>query len=327
MIALIQNEMLKIFRRRRFRVVLLILVAVTGLSVFGRWKSAQRDARSEGSRDWRIGVQRRVVDIQNRLRKNDIPDPYARRMRSEVARLQYSLDHGLNPDALNGPALARALLVAYSFLFFPMLVVLFAADLVSAEVSEGTFKLLLTRPVRRWKILASKLSALCACVTLLFGAFWIVAWLISGIAFGLRGFGMPVLTGFRYVGGEIDLTGLRQVPLWQDAWRATGLAWFAAIVVGCLSLLCSIIFRSAAAAIGTMLASLIAGTILPQVASAWDFARYFFVTNLPLAEYYSGSAPPLRGMTLASSAVNLALWGVAALAAAFWILTRRDVVA
>ena len=208
-----------------------------------------------------------------------------------------------------------------------MLVVLFAADLVSAEVSEGTFKLLLTRPVRRWKILASKLAALCACVTLLLAAFWVVAWPIAGIAFGLKGFGMPVLTGFRYVSGELDLTGLRQIPLWQDAWRATGLAWFAALVVGCLSLLCSVLFRSAAAAIGTMLACLIAGTILPRLASAWDFARYFFVTNLPLADYYSGSAPPLAGMTLASSAINLALWALAALVAAFWILTRRDVVA
>ena len=38
---------------------------------------------------------------------------------------------------------------------------------------------------------------------------------------------------------------------------------------------------------------LIAGTILPRLASQWEAQRFLFVTCLPLPDYYSGSPPPI----------------------------------
>jgi len=49
---------------------------------------------------------------------------------------------------------------------------------------------------------------------------------------------------------------------------------------------------------GTMLAALIAGTILPRLASSWEAQKFLFVTNLPLPDYYSGSPPPIPGLTV-----------------------------
>ena len=40
------------------------------------------------------------------------------------------------------------------------------------------------------------------------------------------------------------------------------------------------------------------GTILSRVASDWDFAKWFFVTNLPLPDFYAGMPTPFAGMTL-----------------------------
>ncbi|HWC64459.1 MAG TPA: ABC transporter permease, partial [Thermoanaerobaculia bacterium] len=40
---------------------------------------------------------------------------------------------------------------------------------------------------------------------------------------------------------------------------------------------------------------------------------------------FSGTPPPISGMTLAFSVENLALWGIAALVAAFVVFVRRDV--
>ncbi|HKB71001.1 MAG TPA: ABC transporter permease [Thermoanaerobaculia bacterium] len=323
--VLTENEMLKIFRRKRFRVVVLILVCLTAMFAYGNWRSRRSAESRQGPRDWRAETQRRIVEMQNRLRSRQLPDSYRRWMTYETTRLQYSLDHGFDPNALTGPFFSRHFIVASSFLLLPLLVTLFASDLVSSELSEGTIKVLLTRPVRREKILASKTLALLACVTLTVALAAAVSYLFGGIAFGFRGWGAPTLTGFRPSAAGLDVSAVRQVPLWHDALRVYGLGWFAAIVVGAIALLLSILFRTTAAAMGTMLAVLIAGTILPRFATGWDFAKYLFPTNLPLPDYYSGTPPPIPGMTLAFSVENLALWGAAALVGAFIVFTRRDV--
>jgi len=51
------------------------------------------------------------------------------------------------------------------------------------------------------------------------------------------------------------------------------------------------------------------------------------VTNLPLPDYYSGSPPPIPGITLTFSVVVLTAWAAAALAVAFGVFLRRDVLA
>jgi ABC-2 type transport system permease protein len=136
-----------------------------------------------------------------------------------------------------------------------------------------------------------------------------------------------VLTGFRASGDTFDPSTVRSIVLWKDAILAYGLAWFAAISVGSIALLTSVLLRSTAAAMGTMLAALIAGTILPRLASSWEAQKYLFVTNLPLPDYYSGSPPPIPGLTVGFAVAVLAAWAAAALAAAFWVFVRRDVLA
>ena len=67
----------------------------------------------------------------------------------ELARLQYHLDRDINPDAISGPLFARGFANASSYLLLPLLAIVFASDIVSAEFQQGTIKLLLTRPVGR----------------------------------------------------------------------------------------------------------------------------------------------------------------------------------
>ena len=121
----------------------------------------------------------------------------------------------------------------------------------------------------------------------------IVAYLFGALAYGFSGWEAPVLTGFRVGGDVFDPSSVRAVPLWQDTILVYGLAWFATLCVGATALLTSVLLRSTTASMGTMLAALIAGTILPRLASQWEAQKYLFVTNLPLPDYYSGSPPPI----------------------------------
>ena len=136
-----------------------------------------------------------------------------------------------------------------------------------------------------------------------------------------------MLTGFRVGGDTFDPSTVRALALWKDAILVYGLAWFAALCVGAIALLTSVLLRSTAASMGTMLAALIAGTILPRLASQWEAQKYLFVTNLPLPDYYSGSPPPIPGLTVDLAAVVLAAGPLAAIVAAFAVFVRRDVLA
>ena len=142
-------------------------------------------------------TQERMARMQNWLRDGRMPDSSRRWARFEVARLQYHLDRGINPDAVSGPLFARGFANASSYLLLPLLAIVFASDIVSAEFAQGTIKLLLTRPVGRAWVLASKLAALMLSITLTVLLGGIVAYAFGGLAYGYGGWGAPVLTGFR----------------------------------------------------------------------------------------------------------------------------------
>lgn len=321
-LPLVENEVLKLFKRRRFRLAVLILVGLIGLIVYG-----QSRMRDRVRKDWRIRTQERVAGMQSFLRSGRAPATAQRWTRFEIARLQYHLDRNMDPEAISGPLFVRGFANGASRLFFPLLAILFAADIVSSEFSQGTIKLLLTRPVRRRSVLASKLVALGIAITLVLLCGAAVAYAFGGLAYGWRGWGTPLLTGFRASGDALDTAAVRMVPLWKDAVVVYGLAWFATLSVGALAFLTSVVLRSTAAAMGTMFAALIAGAILPLFAPSWETQKYLFVTSLPVPDYYSGAPPPIAGITVGFSVAVLAVWAAAALAVAFAVFARRDVLA
>jgi len=332
MLGLVENEALKILRRKRFRIILIVLAALLCVVVFAQNRQQQQQRRDHPERDWRAQVEKRASDLERQMnQRRGIPEQWKRWMRYESGRLRYYLSRNLNPNELTGPIFTRAFAGVGSVLLIPLLVAVFGADLVSSEFAEGTITLLLTRPVARWKVLLSKVVAMILFTTLTLLAAFFLAWGISGVAFGWSGWEAPILTGFRLGGASpaagFDLSGVRIVFLWQDTFAAWGLAWFSALAVGSITLLLSVVFRSAAAAMGTMMATLVGGTILSRVASDWDGAKWFFVTNLPLPDYYAGLPTPFEGMTLTFSALVLLAWALAALTAAFVLFTRRDVTA
>jgi ABC-2 type transport system permease protein len=321
LIPLIQNETLKILRRRRFMIVISILIAIMSVVSYSQY----RTLKASRNANWRADLQERVARMENALRRGRINESWARSMRYEIRRLQFYLDRDINPEQPTSPLVVRTFANAAGFLLLPLLIGVLGSDIVSAENAEGTDKLLLTRPIRRWKILTSKLLTLWmfATITLLSGA--IISFVLTAPFIPPRGWDAPMFNGFQLTSDRLKVDAIRELPLWKDALIAYGLEWYALVTVAAIALLLSVIFKSSAASIGTMLASLIGGTILTRISPDWTAGKYLFVSALPLADYYSGQAPPYEGMTMTFCIVLLAGWAVAALAAAFVIFVRKDV--
>ncbi len=320
-VPLIQNETLKVLRRRRFAVVVGILFAILAMVTYSQY----RQLKFRANRNWRAEIQQRVASFQNTLRRGRINETWARSLRAEINRLQFYLDHDIEPDRPTAPLFVRSFANVAGFLLLPLLIAVLGSDIVSAESAEGTDKLLLTRPVRRWKILASKLVTLWifATLTLLCGA--ILSYVIAAPVLPRAGWTAPTFTGFQVARGAFRLDAVRELPLWRDTLIAYGLEWYALIAVATIALMLSVLFRSSAAAIGTMLAALVGGTILTRISPDWTTGKYLFVSALPLADYYTGQPPPYEEMTMTFCIALLAVWAVGALIVSFAIYTRRDV--
>jgi ABC-2 type transport system permease protein len=321
MLNLIENETLKLLRRRRFLIVVAILFVIMTLVSYSQYRQL-RQSRNE---NWRAELQERIARYENRLRRGRMNETWARSMRAEMRRLQFYLDRGINPEAPTAPLVVRTFANAAGFLLLPLLISVLGADIVSAENAEGTDKLLLTRPVRRWKILLSKLLTLWmfATITLLTGG--ALAYLVTAPVLPAAGWDAPMFNGFQFGGDAFRIEGVRELPLWKDALIAYGLEWYALLAVGSIALLLSVVFKSSAASIGTMLASLIGGTILTRISPDWTAGKYLFVSALPLADYYTGQLPPYEGMTMSFCIGLLGAWAVIAIAIAFVIYMRKDV--
>jgi ABC-2 type transport system permease protein len=324
MLNLVQNETIKVWKKRRFAVIVLILLILIPVFVYAQMKIAQ-NAAEKFKGDWRAELQTQITDNTRALGSDRIPEEWKKWRRALVQQLQYYLDHDINPRTPNAVTFTRNFMDNAITMFIPLMVLAIASDLVSAERSSGTIKMLLTRPVRRWRILLSKLVTLTLYVSLIIVATVVLCYVISGLVFGYRGWGEPVFVGFQVSGANVNTSAVHAIPQAVYVLMQAGLAWFASMAVAILALMVSVLVRSTAASFVTMMAAIIAGAILTNMASSWHSAKYLFNVNLELTTYLQGTPPPIEGMTLGFSLAVLAVWAAAGLAVSFGVFTKQDI--
>lgn len=322
---LVKNETIKILRKKRFLVIVLVLLVLIPVFVYAQLQTARERVKQFGTEDWRVVVQQQIYDMTNRLGSARVPEEWKRTYRVQIQQLQHYLDHGINPASPDGVTFTRQFLGQSAAMFVPLLVLAVASDLVSGERSAGTIKLLLTRPVPRWKILLGKWLALALFVSLIIGTSVLLCYLIAGAVFGYGGWDLPVFTGFALDGTEVDMSRVHAVSQGQYIWMQAGLVWYSAMCVACLAFLVSVLVRSTAASIVIMMAAVTAGMILVNMAESWESAKYLFVLNLDLPRYLAGSIPPVEGMTLPFSMGVLGVWAALALIISFIVFSKQDI--
>lgn len=323
-VPLIKNETIKMIKKKRFYVILLVLIVLVPMFAYAQAKIAE-NKRDKFEGDWRRELQQAITDNQNSLGSDRVPEEWKKYRRIYVQQMKYYLDNDVNPNEPSGVTFTREFLDNASALFIPLLIMGIASDIVSAERTSGAIKMLLTRPVRRWKVLLSKLITLIMFVSLIVLSTFIICYLIAGLFFGYSGFNVPVFTGFQLNGDDVDISNVHAVPQWLYVFMQCGLIWFVSVIVALLAFMVSVLVRSTAASIVVMMATLIAGSILTNMASAWTSAKYLFMVNLNLTNYLEGTPSPIEGMTLGFSLIVLAIWGMISLIVSFTVFTKQDI--
>lgn len=332
MYRLVQNEVVKMIKKKRFYIVLGILLTMIVAFAYGQHYSLDRTREQLTRRigitesgDWRKIAEQQIIDMKNRLDSHYMDDQNRSTTRVRMEQLQYYLDHNINPVDISGARFTTRFIEQSIYLFLPLLMVLLAADMVSGELAGGTIKLLLVRGVPRWKVLFSKYIALLLLELNVVFFTLLISVAVSGIFFGFGGWTEPVATGFQVAGGKLVTANVVNVPQWQYLLMVYGLAYYVMVAVGTVSFMISVLVKSTAASIGIMLSTLISGTFLNSFLADWTLPRYMFMVNMRLTDYISGSLRPIEGMNLTFSLTVLFAWMAAAIAVSFWYFSKRDI--
>lgn len=332
MFNLIENEVTKMISKKRLMFVFAILIVLITIFAYGQNQSLARTKAQLSQRmgvtatdDWRKLADQQIIDIKNRLDSPYMDEKSKSSSRVRMEQLQYNLDNNINPLEQSAAKFTTLFMQQAIFLFLPLLIIMLSSDMVSGESSSGTIKLLLVRNVPRWKILLSKYLTLVVLEVLVVFFAFVLAAIISGFFFGFGGWYAPVATGFKVLAGQLDSTGVRNVPQWQYSLMVYSLAFFVAFVVGSISFMISVLVKSTAASIGIIMSTLVAGNFISFFLSDWKITRYMFMVNLRLTDYLSGSFQPIEGMNMLFSITVLLGWAIASIIISFVYFTKQDI--
>lgn len=331
MISLVQNEVMKLLLKKKMILIVLVVLIFTSLFAYGEKytydKNIERfENASDGAAfDWKSISTERLEDMKERLDSPYIPESGIQSIVIEIEQLTYFIENDINPITPSAAKFSVAFIEQGIVMLIPLLVIILAADLVSGEFTAGTIKLLLTRAIPRFKILLSKYVALIMMTTLVVFLIGIIASGVSFAFFGRWGFDQPVATGFNSVGGVLNSDAVILVTSFEYMVLVYALAWFVSIVIASITFMVSVIVKSTSTAIGILMASLIGGQFLQFFLSDWEIVKYFYVTNLNLTRYLTGSYQPIEGMNLVFSIIVLCVWAIISLVVSFQVFDRKDV--
>ncbi|WP_044640859.1 ABC transporter permease subunit [Risungbinella massiliensis] len=238
-----------------------------------------KDSQDMQTGDWRRVITERLNEAKNipeELREDMQGQPSIIQKREEalreqeVLKMQYLLDQDQRPlDPMYAWSSSYVMLSEISPLIvlavLPLLVVLLVADFISGETTSGTIKLLLVRPISRWKIFIGKwLVSFVA--TLLLSIGFIVTTILGVLAVnGTAGANEPTFVNVPQTyetipanelknipreerqGDQIlipDYTKADIIPMSEYVWTTYGLSCLTMLVVASFTMLCSSFFKS-----------------------------------------------------------------------------------
>jgi ABC-2 type transport system permease protein len=315
--SLIVNEWIKIFKRPGTYVMIGLLVLV--VIATGILTKIYSDGNQTSNTQWEQQVKQQITEDQKQL--SELPATavtYKKNLERQIAINQYRLDHKIPPtQETTGWTFINDStgLISFAGLF----TIIVAAGIVASEFGWGTIKLLLIRPIKRYKILLSKYFTV-----ILFGLL-IMAILFGSAAilgFALFGAGDGNPAHLAYSNGSVVEQNMLLYLI-----KTYFLSSIDVLMITTMAFMISAVFRNSSLAVGlSIFLLLMGGQITTLIASRYEWAKYSLFANTNLNQYIDG-VPLVEGMTVGFSIIMLLIYFIVFQLLAFGVFTKRDVAA
>lgn len=312
--SLITNEMMKLFKKSSTYIIIAILTLIV-LGVGGITKYIDNLGSTETTNvDWQ---QQLTEQIQMNKQELEMVEEgqYANMLKRDIAIAEYQLTNNMAP-VTESSIWSFTNNMVESIGFISIFTIIVAAGIVAHEFSTGTIKLLLIRPVSRFKILCSKYVTVLLFSAILLLFTFVLSLVVGGIFFGFDDVGPKLV----FDDGQVKEVSQIGYAFFTFMLNSVGL-----LMLTTMAFMISTAFRNSSLAIGISIFLLLMGGNLSLILGAYfDWAKYILFLNLDLLSYFNGN-PPIEGMTLPFSITVLIVYFIAFHAIALLFFTKRDV--
>jgi ABC-2 type transport system permease protein len=315
LLNLIRNEWMKLWHKKAtwimVAILLLVLIGISGIMNFVQSKYDQPTNQPS----WEENLAENQAVLTAQIADPTIDDTTKKQLKKELAISEYRLEKDIAP--IDPSSREQSIHDSHFMLTLVILLsVISAAGIVASEFSQGTIKMLLSRPVKRWKILTSKYLT-----TLLFG---LLLTMISFVASLIAGYLFYDSSG----GAILDYRNgaVVEVSYWGRVLALYVLQFVGVIVYITFAFMIGSVFRSSSLAIGLSIFLLFVGPNIVFFLSKYEIAKYILFTHTDLTGFITGNTF-IQGITWPLSLVVLTIYMLLFLVISFWSFTKRDVTA
>lgn len=312
MIALIQNELMKIFGKMAswiFMIVIVMAVLIAGIIYM--------KISGEPNPNWRQDIQAEITMLENQL--PSAPEEEKPLIQTQIDQNQEYLDKNIDSTAKTNWHFMNDVVIGVSSLVTLFVVVVGSAN-VAAEFSDGTIKQLLIRPHRRWSILLSKYIAVIIYALLLIATLVVSGYIIGLILFGSGDFNMKIF--------EVTLEGRKEAIVGTQFFLKMLYYLPSLLVIMSIAFMLSTLFKSQALAVGigifVLFFSSTLGGIILMLADKYVWAKFLIFPHLDLT-VYALQERILEDITLPFSLSILALYYAIFMIITFFFFQKRDI--
>jgi ABC-2 type transport system permease protein len=310
---LIKNEWIKIWSQRNAQIMcLLVIIAVIGFTALNKYYSPDNN-----SKEARLEENEKMLEDYNEIMTSPgMEEEDIAYYAEQIQLTEYRIANDLPAEGAMFFQDHMEQSINVTIMLVSIFTMVITAAIVSNEFGTGTVKMLLTRPVARWKILLSKLIA-----SLTYGIAVFVIGIVTAIVIGLFLFPTESAFSLSLVNGEIVKTNI-EIP-YGEIILYNAMSIFMTIL---FAFMLGSLFGSSTLAVSLALIILLMGTLITAFIAHYDFAKYIWFAN-DLSYFAPGNSPMIEGVTLNFSIVVNVVYAVIFLVVTFGYFTRRDITA
>jgi len=314
LLKLIQNEWMKLWSRKSTWIII-ILLAVILLSSAAITKWVDNSMNANNTETWQQVETAEMAYNLSMLEDSNLGDAQREYFEGEVAIAEHRLENDVAPYEYN--SMQQTVIESHVMMsLVTLFTVIVAGGIVAAEFSQGTIKMLLTRPVKRWKILSSKFIT-----TMLYALLLAIVLFIFTALSGLIFYGISDGTFLVWNGSEVV-----EGSFWLEGLKLAALSFVNVLMIGTFAFMLGTAFRSSSLAIGLSIFLLFTGVQAVFLLENYEIVKYYLFTHTDLTQYYTGFMP-VGDITMTLSVIVLLVYFVIFMAISYLTFGKRDVTA
>ncbi|MFC4411765.1 ABC transporter permease subunit [Chungangia koreensis] len=309
MLNLFRNEWMKLINKKSTWIMVAISVAIIfAIAAIDSFVSN----RGEQPPAWEKTVSEQLKMTEQQLAVPGLSADEKKDLEEQKQIFQYRLDEKVAP--LSGTE--EFIYDTYGFTsFVTLMTVIVAAGIVASEFSQGTIKMLLSRPVKRWKILTSKFLAV--------GAFGFMLTFIAFVAGSIA----AVLFYDASGGALLALKDgqVTEVSLWGKTIWLNLLGYLDVLILASFAFAIGTVFRSSSLAIGISIFLMFTGSNISFFLAKYDIVKYILFTHT-FTQVGTGEAF-IPGISTSLAVTVMTAYFIVFMAISYLTFTKRDVTA